>query len=110
MKVLFLGEELILKVIPRIFPSLADEFLLILRNENTGELIYPDYNFEITDKLEITLTTQPEDFKAKNKYDIEIQLDGSIIYLGKLIILENGTNVQNYEYGSQNTSRFKFKE
>ena len=110
MKVLFLGDDLILKVVPRVFPSLADEFSLILRNENTGLLIYPSYTFDITDKLEITIPTQPEDFKAQNKYDIEIQLNGSIIYLGKLIVLDSGTNVQNYEYGSQSTSRFKFKE
>ena len=109
MKVLFLDEELVLKLVPRVFPSLNDEFVLTFRNENTGVVINPSYTFEITDKLEITLPTQPTDFAIQNKYDIEIQLDNEIIYLGKAIVLESGTNIQNYEYGSQSTSRFKFK-
>jgi hypothetical protein len=113
MKVLFLGDDLIFKVVPRIFPSLADELSLTLTNENSKTVINPTFTFELNekrDKLVITLSEQPEDFKAQNKYDIEIQLNGSIIYLGKLIVLDSGTNVQNYEYGSQSTSRFKFKE
>ncbi len=109
MKVLFLNDELVLKLVPRVFPSLNDEFSLVLRNENTGVVINPSYTFEITDKLEITLSTQPTDFALQNKYDIEIVNNDEIIYLGKLIVLESGTNIQNYEYGSQSTSRFKFK-
>ncbi len=109
MKVLFLDQELIFKVVPRIYPSLNDEFLLTFRNENTGVTFTPSYTFEITDKLEITLPTQPTDFSIQNKYDIEIVLNNEIIYLGKVIVLESGTNIQNYEYGSQSTSRFKFK-
>jgi len=109
MKVLFLDEELIFKVVPRKYPNVNDEFVLTFRNENTGVTFSPSYTFEITDKLEITLPTQPTDFALQNKYDIEIQLDNEIIYLGKAIVLESGTNIQNYEYGSQSTSRFKFK-
>ena len=111
MKVLFLDEELIFKVVPRKYPSVNDEFLLTFRNENTGVTFTPSYTFDITPdkKLEITLPTQPTDFAIQNKYDIEIQLDNEIIYLGKAIVLESGTNIQNYEYGSQSTSRFKFK-
>lgn len=109
MKVLFLNEELIFKVVPRKYPSVNDEFILTFRNENTGVTFSPSYTFEITDKLEITLPTQPTDFAIQNKYDIEIVNNDKIIYLGKLIVLESGTNIQNYEYGSQSTSRFKFK-
>lgn len=109
MKVLFLDDELIFKVVPRKYPNVNDEFILTFRNENTGVTFSPSYTFEITDKLEITLPTQPTDFAIQNKYDIEIQLDNEIIYLGKAIVLESGTNIQNYEYGSQSTSRFKFK-
>lgn len=110
MKVLFLDQELIFKVIPRIYPSLIDEFVLTFRNESTGVTFTPSYTFEITDKLEITLPTQPTDFAIQNKYDIEIKLNNEIIYLGKAIVLESGTNIQNYNYGSQSNSRFKFKE
>ena len=109
MKVLFLDEELIFKVVPRKYPNVNDEFVLTFRNENTGVTFSPSYTFEITDKLEITLPTQPTDFAIQNKYDIEIVNNDEIIYLGKAIVLESGTNIQNYEYGSQSTSRFKFK-
>jgi hypothetical protein len=109
MKVLFLDEELIFKVVPRKYPSVNDEFLLTFRNESTGVTFTPSYTFDITDKLEITLPTQPNDFALQNKYDIEIKLDSEIIYLGKAIVLESGTNIQNYNYGSQSNSRFKFK-
>lgn len=112
MKVLFLDEELIFKVVPRKYPSLIDEFILTFRNESTNVTFTPSYTFEITPKkeLEITLPTQPTDFALQNKYDIEIKLDNEIIYLGKAIVLQSGTNIQNYNYGSQSNSRFKFKE
>jgi len=110
MKVLFLGQSLVLKLIPRTFPSLIDTLLLNLVNENSGLVITPEITFVITDKLEVTITTEPADFKTQNKYSIELKNGSEIIYLGKLITLENGTSVQNYEYGSQTNARFKFKE
>lgn len=110
MKVLFLGQSLVLKLIPRTFPTLIDTLLLNLVNENSGLVITPEITFVITDKLEVTIVNEPTDFKTQNKYSIELKNGSDIIYLGKLITLENGTNVQNYEYGSQTNARFKFKE
>lgn len=113
MKVLFLDNDLIFTLVPRIFPSLTDNLSLTLTNENSKVVINPTFTFELNekrDKLVITLTETPENFALQNKYSIELKNDNDIIYLGKLIILQNGTNVQNYEYGSQSTSRFKFKE
>ena len=39
MKVLFLDEELIFKVVPRKYPNVNDEFVLTFRNENTGKAV-----------------------------------------------------------------------
>ena len=109
MKVLFLTETLEFSAIPRKYPNISDTLTISLRNENTGEVITPAITFTVTDKLNITLTTQPTDFKTQNKYEVTISNGSEIIYKGKLIVLESGTDVQNYNYGSQTTSKYSFK-
>jgi len=109
MKVLFLTEALTFSLIPRVYPEVSDILVLSLRNEFTDEVITPAITFTITDKLNITITNQPADFKSKNKYDIDLKNGDDLIYLGKMIILEAGTDVQNYEYSSQTTKRFDYK-
>jgi len=109
MKVLFLTETLEFSAIPRKYPNISDTLTLDLRNENTGEVITPAITFTVTDKLNITITTQPADFKTQNKYEVSVWNEGEIIYKGKLIVLESGTDIQNYNYGSQTTSKYSFK-
>ena len=109
MKVLFLTETLEFSAIPRKYPNISDTLTLDLRNENTGEVITPAMTFTVTDKLNITITTQPADFKTQNKYEVSVWNEGEIIYKGKLIVLESGTDIQNYNYGSQTTSKYSFK-
>lgn len=109
MKVLFLGSQLVFSLIPSQFPANGDILLLSLRNEMTDFVINPDFTFSITDKLDITITTQPNDFKSQNKYEVELKNDSETIYLGKIIVLDINTDVQNYEYGSQTNSRFEYK-
>ena len=109
MKVLFLLEALKFSLIPRKYHIISDILTLNLRNEITGVVINPAITFIVTDKLNITLTTQPLDFKTQNKYEVTILNGSEIIYKGKLIVLESGTDVQNYNYGSQTTSKYSFK-
>lgn len=109
MKVLFLNNPLDFSLIPRKYPNISDELTLILRNENTNEQITPVFSFVVTDKLQITITEQPLDFKTQNKYEVTVLNDSEIIYKGKLIVLDSGTDVQNYNYGSQTTSKYSFK-
>lgn len=109
MKVLFLETALEFSVIPRKYPNISDVLTLNLRNENTGEVITPEITFIVSQKLDITLTNQPLEFKTQNKYEVTILNNTEIIYKGKLIVLESGTDVQNYNYGSQSTSKYSFK-
>jgi len=109
MKVLFLLEALKFSLIPRKYPIISDILTLNLRNETTGLVINPAITFTVTDKLNITITAQPLDFKTQNKYEVTILKGSEIIYKGKLIVLESGTDVQNYNYGSQTTSKYSFK-
>ncbi len=109
-KVLFLTETLVFSLIPREYPVATDTLVLILRNEQTKAVITPDITFTVTDKLNITITDQPADFKTQNKYEINVKNGQDLIYFGKMIILEAGTDVQNYEYATQSNKRFGFKD
>lgn len=109
MKVLFLTEALTFSVIPRVYPLESDSLTLTLRNEQTNIELSPVITFTVTDKLNITIQTQPSDFKTQNKYEISIKKNSELIYLNKMIILEAGTDVQNYENSTQSNERYSYK-
>lgn len=75
----------------------------------TDAVFTPAITFTITDKLNITLTAQPADFKTQNKYEVTIKNGANLIYLGKMITLESGTDVQNYENSTQTNEKFGYK-
>lgn len=110
MKVLFLTETLIFSVIPRLYPKTTDVLTLSLRNEQTDIIITPEITFTVTDKLNITITNQPDDFKSQFKYEINIKNGSDLIYLGRMIVLDSGTDVQNYENSTQSNGRFNYKQ
>lgn len=110
MKVLFKGKPLIIRLIPRFDVLKSDTISLSLRNEVTNVVITPEITFESGKRLVITITNEPLDFKIQNKYEIEVKKADKIVYLGKLIVLKEGTDIQNYEYKEQNNGYFKFKE
>ncbi len=107
MKVILLNNPYKIYLTPRIFPNINDNLSLNLRNEMTNEVLTPTISFILGDKLEITITTTS--FKVQDKYEIELLNGSSVIYRGKLIVLDDNTDIQNYEYGSQSNSKFKFK-
>jgi hypothetical protein len=136
MKVLFLQTPLMFSLIPRHYPKETDVLTLVLRNEYTNEFLIPKITFSVDEKLTIELIDLsqstidlanitidsllvlgdpinnlefPADFKTQNKYEITLLNANEIIYKGKLIVLESGTDIQNYDYGSQTTSRFQYK-
>lgn len=109
MKVLFLTEALIFSAIPINYPLETDNITLSLRNEQTDVIIAPEITFTVTDKLNITITAQPADFKTQNKYEVNIKNGSDLIYLGRMIILESGTDVQNYKYSTQSNGKFRYK-
>ena len=106
MKVLFLDKPLIFYVVPRQYPSEIDTLTLTLRKEMTSEVLTPDFTFTVGKKLRLTVTEQP-DFQVGDKYEIEIKNNIDVIYLGKLIIVNSDTDVQNFEYTTQN-GRFTY--
>jgi hypothetical protein len=109
MKVLFLNAVLDLYLIPTEYPIATDTLTLEFRNEFTDVKTVSPVSFEITERLKITITTQPADFKIRSKYEIELKNGTDIIYMGKAIVLASGTDVQNYEYNSQPNARYDYK-
>lgn len=110
MKVLFFDDTLNIYLIPSVIPEIGDNLVLTLRNEMTNELFTPDFEYILnTTSLQITLLEQLSDFRPNNKYSIVLKNGLNTIYIGKMICLESGTNIQNYEYGSQTTKRFEYK-
>ncbi len=109
MKILFLGEPLIFKCVPRIYPIAQDDLKLFLRNENTNEILEPEITFIVAQKLSIQLTQQPDEFAERSKYEITLKVEDEILYKGKLMVLKAGTDIQNYAYSSQTTTdRFDY--
>jgi hypothetical protein len=110
MKILFINEQLVFNVIPREYPLITDTIVLELKNEISGLVLTPAISFLIGQKLQITIISQPTDFKPKNKYEITIKKDENVLYLGKLMTVDSGTDVQNYQQSSQTNGKYKYKE
>jgi hypothetical protein len=108
MKVLFLNTPLIFSLIPRIYPTENDNLVLNLRKETGSTILNPAFTFTVGQKLEITITTQPNQFKTLDKFEFELKRGEDILYLGKIQILKEGTSVQNFNYAEQN-ERFTYK-
>lgn len=107
MKVLFLDTPLKISLIPRKYPLENDVLSLTLRKEIDDTILTPEFTFEVGEKLELTITEQPEEFAILDKYEFELKNGDDVIYLGKIQILKEGTSIQNFEYGSQN-ERFQY--
>ena len=109
MKVLLYNQPLIFKCIPR--DNAPEDVTMTLRNELTDVIITVPITYVIdTKKMTVTIPTQPTDFAIQNKYEVIIYSKENIIYIGKLVILKYGTDVQNYEYQNQNTSYYELKQ
>ena len=107
MKAIFLEEPLIFYLIPRKYPLISDNLSLNLRREIDNLILTPEITFVVGEKLKIRITEQQIEFQIGDKYEIELKNGSEVIYRGKLIILKEGTNTQNFEYGSQN-GRFTY--
>jgi len=108
MKILF-ENKLILSFVPREIPT-ESEIDVILRNEMTNVLIDEKYTYSLV-KGKVFLTINPNsDFTAKNKYEVEVKELGKTIYRGKVIYLEEGTDIQNYNQRTQTNKIYAYTE
>ena len=108
MKVLKLNTSFKISAVVRVAPVLGDILTMTALNEFSGNT--KDYvliwDF-LRDRLEFNLSNSNTDFKAGNKYEITIKNGVNTIYLGKMIVVNQATDIQNYTPSSQTTQRYK---
>lgn len=107
MKVLKLNTPFEISAVPRIALVSSDVLIFTARNEVTG--LSTDYTlvWSINNgRLVFELPDTNADFKAGNKYEIFIKKSDTIVYRGKMIIVKEDTDTQNYTPSKQTTPRF----
>lgn len=95
-------ENPVIKLVPRYYPASGDN--LILTFEDGFEI---DFTWiQNKNVIEITLLDTSE-FIQGSDYAFTLYSEQNLIYKGVIIFLKNGTDIQNYETQSQDTSRWK---
>lgn len=107
MKIIINGQPASFDCIPRIYPKETDSISLVLTNENNKTIVEPSFSFIVAQKLSISLDSA--DIVINQKYIIEMRLNNDIIYIGKLMILKEGTDIQNYKNENQSATKTKFR-
>lgn len=110
MKVIFENEPLIVKLIPRNYPLFNDIIICDFRNEIDNNVITISPSFTVNEFVIFEIQTDLSFFKIQNKYEFTIRNNNEIIYVGKMMVLKAGTDIQNYEYKTQNNEYYRFKE
>jgi len=112
MKVLRLNTLEQFSCIPRDYPALSDTLSVKLKNELTNYVIDLSFTFNFSGAyLTVIVNEIPADFASGNKYEItitNITQQNKIVYLGKLLIVDENTDIQNYDYQSQSNSRYEY--
>jgi len=107
MKVLKLNTPFEVSAVPRIALVSSDVLIFTARDEVTNESV--DYTLDwsvINGRLVFELPNTNPDFIAGNKYEIFIKRIDEIVYRGKMIIVKEDTDIQNYTPSKQTTPRF----
>lgn len=92
----------VIKLVPRYYPASGDNLTLTFEDGF-------DIDFTWTQNkniLEVTLS-DTSDFMQGSDYAFSLLKDGEIIYKGVIIFLKNGTDIQNYEMQTQETTPWK---
>lgn len=110
MKVIILGQPAFFDCVPRVYPKIGDVLSLDLRDELKKVVISPKIEWMTAEKLRISIIGVPEEFISRSKFEIKLKNHDEIIYLGKLLVLDADTDVQNYSNEKQSNSRFTYNE
>jgi len=112
MKVIKINQVEQFSCVPRQYPNLTDELGVKVKNEMTNVMIDLGFTYELSGSyLTIIINDVPADFESGNKYEVtvsNITNNSSLVYLGKLLIVDENSDVQNYVYKSQSNSRYEF--
>lgn len=90
------------KLSPRFYPALSDDIVLTL---DDGTVL--DFTW-IIEKNNIVVTLESTTgFVQGNAYSFTITKGTDIVYKGKIIFVDDNTDIQNYTNQSQDTKRWK---
>lgn len=107
MKVLKLNTPFEISAVPRIALVSSDVLIFTARNEVTNVSVNYTLDWSlINGRLIFELPDTNPDFLAGNKYEIFIKNGDIIAYRGKMIIVKEDTDTQNYTPSKQTTPRF----
>jgi len=107
MKVIKLNTPFEISAVPRIALVSSDVLIFTARNENTGSATNYTLIWSLVNgRLIFELPSTNPDFVAGNKYEIFIKRIDEIVYRGKMIIVKEDTDIQNYTPSKQTTPRF----
>jgi hypothetical protein len=106
MKVLKLNTPFELSAVVRTAPDYGDVLVFKAINEfSQVEIVQTLVWTKRNDRLSFILASNI-DFVAGNKYEISISNNSKVIYLGKMIVVKEITDIQNYSQSKQTTPRF----
>jgi len=112
MKVIKINTPFDLSAVVRTAPSLGDLLSFYSRNEATDLTANYNINWEYSHgRLLFTLPEITEEiaYNAGEKHEISITntTTETVIYRGKMIVVNEDTDIQNYTPSTQTTQRFK---
>jgi hypothetical protein len=99
MKILYLDTDYTFKFIPRIAILQNDALIVDLKNEYTKVSTENIENSFVLNGnyIEITLNSLPLGAKHRDKFELSIMKDNDAVYLGKILVVNEGTDIQNYK-------------
>lgn len=113
MKVIKINTDNSFSCIPRVYPKIGDSLKLELINELTKEVLNISFTYSVLNTyLTIVINTVPKQLENGAKYAISItnmSQNNVVTYNGKLMVVDENTDIQNYEYTKQSESIFKYE-
>lgn len=99
MKILYLDNPFTFKFIPRIEILENDILIVDLKNEYTKvSTENVDNTFILNGNyIIITLNSLPLGAKHRDKFELSIIKDNEVVYLGKILVVNEGTDIENYK-------------
>lgn len=97
-----------ISLVPRVLPNDGDILLVKLRNESTDieeEMVHTwDY---VNNYFTLNLPTTSDIYEVDNDYELKIFRNNSLIYLGKVRIIDQTDSIQDYQITSAPTPTTK---
>jgi hypothetical protein len=107
MKVIKLNTPLTIVIVPRLLPIDGDVLIFNAINEFSQVTVTQTITWTKKNGRISFILASNSNFKAGNKYEISISNGANVIYLGKMIVVKEITDTQNYTPSKQTTQRFK---